>query len=309
MSHSGPNVASATSTRIDSAARHQVAVRTSFDHLVSWVGFEQVRLQKEKQAFCVHKDDLVIGVSRPVRRNENGRGNHRNKAYPSVVSTLAAMEQSARNYLIYLWHNPKTFAERDTFIKTVERRMDHWDPVMNEVARKQITEMPEFYFSGVSVGMAYAHPLSGDTVCTSMIGGMRTILNGPFEVDTGDLVQWIWDIEIPMFNKDGKRFDPLNDPSSITVAKFTSGQDPKYEQDAARRKQYYERGNGVYTNSAIDGGTVTYNAKTSVAFPKALRPARDGEYRLGDKIRVFARAMCSARPFEMIDVCISRQSL
>ena len=303
------NVASSTSTRIDSAARHQVAVKTSYDHLLSWVGFEQVRLQKEKAAFCVHKDDMVIGVSKPVRRNENGRGNQRNKAYPSVVSTLAAMEPSARNYLIYLWHNAKSFSERDAFVRLIERRMDLWDPTMNEVCKKQITEMPEFYFVGVSVGQAYAHPLSGDTVCTSMIGGMKTVLNGAFDIDTGDVLHWIWDIEVPMFDKDGRRHDQFNQPSSQTITQFINGHDPKFADDAARRKQFAERGNGVYTNSALDGGTVTYNAKRNVAFPKSLRPAKDNEYRLGDKIRVFGRAMCSARPFEMVDICLSRQSL
>ena len=306
---SGPNIASATSTRIDSAARHQVAVRTSYDHLLSWVGFEQIRLQKEKQAFGINKDDMVIGVARPVRRNEVGRGMHRNKAYPSVVSTLAAMEPVARNYLIYLWHNPKTFAERDAFIKFVERRLDHWEPAMNETGRKQIAEMPEFYFSGISVGTAHAHPLSGDTVCTSMIGGMKTIMNGPFEIDTGDNLQWIWDIEIPMFDRDGKRYDQFTDPSSKTITQFAAGQDPKFEQDAARRKQYYERGNGVYTGGSGDSNAEGYNTRTTTAFPKSLRPARDGEFRLGDKLRVFGRAMSSARPYEMVDVCISRQSL
>ena len=303
------NIATSTSTRIDSAARHQVAVKTSYEHLVSWVGFEQVRLQKEKQAFCVHKDDLAIGVSRPVRKNENGRGNQRNKAYPNVVSTLAAMEPAARNYLIYLWHNAKTFQERDSFIRFVERRMDQWDPNMNEIAKKQITEMPEFFFVGVSVGMAYAHPLSGDTVCTAMIGGMKTIQNGAFDIDTGDSLHWIWEVEFPMFDKDGKRFDQFNQPSNQAVAEFVNGHEPKFETDAARRKQWAERGNGVFNNSAMDGGNSTYNGKRNVAFPKSLRPGRDNEYRLGDRIRVFGRAMSSARPWEMVDVCISRQSL
>jgi hypothetical protein len=98
----GPNLATATGTRIDSAAKHQIAVRASYEHLLSWVGYEQIALQKEKHAFSVAKDDITIGVSKPIRKNENGRGNQRNKAYPSVVSTLARMEQPAKNYLIYL---------------------------------------------------------------------------------------------------------------------------------------------------------------------------------------------------------------
>ena len=157
----GPNLASATGTRIDSAAKHQIAVRASYEHLLSWVGYEQIALQKEKHAFSVAKDDFCIGVGKTVRKNENGRGNQRNKAYPAVVSTLARMEQPAKNYLVYLFHNPATFAERDTFIRHVEKRPDAWDPAMSEVAKKQIAEMPEFFFVGVSVGFAHPHPLSG----------------------------------------------------------------------------------------------------------------------------------------------------
>ena len=306
------NLASATSTRIESAARHQIPVKVSYEHLLSWMAFDQTRMQKEKMSVCMHKDDLAIGCSRPVRRNENGRGNQRNKPYPTVVSTLASMEPSARHYLIRLLHNPRTFADRDTFVRLVERRMDHWDPSMNEVCRKQIIEMPEFYFVGVSVGLAYAHPLSGDNVCTAMIGGLITVLNGAFEVHTGDQMHWIWDIEVPCFDPKGRRLDPIEESSSFAVAQFLSTHDPRLAEDAARRKQFHERGNGVYTAGAVgqvESGTVEYNSKRLVAFPKSLKPATDGDYRLGDRMRVFGKAMSNARPFEMMDVMLSRQSL
>jgi hypothetical protein len=112
----GPNVASATGTRLDSAAKHQIAVRASYEHLLSWVGYEQIVLQKEKHAFAIAKDELAIACTRSVRKNVPSRGNQRNKAYPSVVSTLARMEQSAKNYLVLLFHNPKDLTERDTLV-------------------------------------------------------------------------------------------------------------------------------------------------------------------------------------------------
>jgi hypothetical protein len=168
---SGPNVANATGTRLDSAAKHQIAVRASYEHLLSWVGYEQVVLQKEKHAFSIAKDDLTIGVSKPIRRNETSRSSQRNKAYPSVVTTLARMDQTAKNYLVMLYHNPTDFQERDALVRHVETKPDAWDPQMSEIAKKQIAEMPEFYFVGVSVGFAYPHPLSGDNVCTTMLGG------------------------------------------------------------------------------------------------------------------------------------------
>ncbi len=305
---SGPNVASATGTRLDSAAKHQIAVRASYEHLLSWVGYEQVLLQKEKHAFSIAKDDITIGVSKPVRKNESSRCSARNKAYPSVVTTLARMEQSAKNYLVALFHNPTTFQERDRFIQKVERRPDAWDPCMSEIAKKQIAEMPEFYFVGVSVGFAYPHPLSGDNVCTTMLGGMRTIINGAFPVDTGDIIQWYWEAETNCFDQDGRRHDPIAGERSEDITAFLQGHSKDLALDSARRKAFYERGNGVYTNSQTDG-TVRYNGKREVAFPKALKPRRNGQKAIGDGMRAFGRAVSGARPFEPFDILIGRQSM
>ncbi len=124
--------------------------------------FEQVVLQKEKNTFLIAKDDIMVGVSKPMSKNEIGRGNQRNKAYPSVVTTLARTEQGAKNYLAMLFHNSKDFTERDSFISFVERRPDAWDPTKSgsEVAKKQITEVPEIYLSCMSVGITYPHQLS-----------------------------------------------------------------------------------------------------------------------------------------------------
>lgn len=305
---SGPNVASATGTRLDSAAKHQITVRASYDHLLSWVGYEPIVLQKEKHAFSIAKDDITIGVAKPVRKNEHGRGNTRARAYPAVVSTLARMETPAKNYLILLYHNPTNFQERDAFIQHVERRPDVWDPTMSEIAKKQIAEMPEFYFVGVAATFAYPHPLSGDNACTTMLGGTRTIQNGAFEVDTGDMIQWYWEAETNCFDESGRRHDAITDTRSQGVDAFVQSNNLRLSQDGTRRKSFYERGNGVFTNAQPDGA-VTHNGKRGVAFPKSLKPARDNRDRIGDRIRVFARAISGARPYEPFDVLIGRQSM
>ena len=304
----GPNVAQATGTRVDSASKHQIAVRASYEHLLSWVGYDQVVLQKEKNAFSIAKDDMTIGVSKPVRRNEASKGNTRNKAYPSVVTTLARMETPAKNYLVMLYHNPNNFQERDKFIRDVEKRPDVWDGAMSEVAKKQIAEMPEFYFVGISVGSAQAHPLSGDNTCTTMLGGLRTITNGAFPVDAGDIIQWYWSAETRCFDSEGRRLEPIGGQRSEDVSIFLSRNEQNLSLDSARRKATYERGNGVYTNSQTDS-TVRYNGKLETAFPKALRTRVDGKRVPGDCIRVFARALSTARPFEPFDVLINRQSM
>ena len=304
----GPNVAQATGTRVDSASKHQIAVRASYEHLLSWVGYDQVVLQKEKNAFSIAKDDMTIGVSKPVRRNEASKGNTRNKAYPSVVTTLARMETPAKNYLVMLYHNPNNFQERDKFIRDVEKRPDVWDISMSEVAKKQIAEMPEFYFVGVSVGSAQAHPLSGDNTCTTMLGGLRTITNGAFPVDAGDIIQWYWSAETRCFDSEGRRLEPIGGQRSEDVSIFLSRNEQNLSLDSARRKATYERGIGVYTNSQTDSN-VRYNGKLETAFPKALKTRVDGKRVPGDCMRAFARALSTARPFEPFDVLINRQSL
>ena len=307
---SGPGIANATRTRIDSASKHQVACRVDYEHMLSWINYDHTVMQKEKMKWCMHKDDLVLGCSKPLRENEPQRTSARNKAYPSVVVTLALMQAPAVNYLVALYHNCFNFTERDAFILDVERSITNWVGKCENVefAKKQIQEMPEFYFVGVSVGMAYAHPNSGDNVATSMIGGLKTILNGAFPIQAGDPIQWYWDGERPCFDRNGKRIPDRIVASagrSITsedVERFLKRSVTQEEEDLKRRK-YYERGNGTY--SMPEGNTT---GKARVAYPKPFRYQDEFE-RVGDRIRVFGKALTSARAYEMVDVMISRQSL
>jgi hypothetical protein len=68
-----PNVASATGTRTDSAAKHQIPVRVSLESMLTWVNNDQVALQKEKDSFSMDRDNIVVGISRPLRKNENSK--------------------------------------------------------------------------------------------------------------------------------------------------------------------------------------------------------------------------------------------
>ncbi len=310
----GPGVAAVTSTRIESAAKHHVAVRVDFERMLSWVGYDQTVLQKEKMKWCMHKDDLVIGCSRPVRQNEPQRGSARNKAYPSVVVTLAKMEPAAVNYLVALYHNCRTFAERDRFIVAVERASDRWVGASQggrDVALKQIQEMPEFYFLGVSVGLAYAHPNSGDNVASALIGGLVTIMNGAFPIQGGDYVQWYWEAERPCFQANGHRWPELigagGNAAQVTSDDVTAWlgnhhMDPSRQEE--KRRKFYDRGNGNFS-TAYDGVVM---GKQQVAYPKPFR-YQDDQERIADRLRVFGRALSSARPFEMCDVMVCRQSM
>lgn len=63
----------------------------------------------------------------------------------------------------------------------------------------QINNLLEFYVVGVSLGTAWAHPNSGDTVASVMIGGLRTIQNGHFPMHTNDLICIYFDVERDFF--------------------------------------------------------------------------------------------------------------
>ena len=179
---------------------------------------------------------------------------------------------------------------------------------MSEIAKKQIAELPEFYFVGVSVGFAYPHPLSGDNTCTTMLGGMRTMMNGAFPIDAGDKVQWYWDCETNCFDAQGRRYGPVADQRSEDMTRFLQNHAKDLTQDSARRKAFYDRGNGVFTNSQTDG-TVTYNGKKEVAFPKSVKPRVDGSSAIFDDMRGFGKAVSGARPWEPFDIFIFRQSM
>jgi hypothetical protein len=67
------------------------------------------------------------------------------------------------------------------------------------ILREQVDNLLEFYVVGVSLGTAWAHPSSGDTVASVMIGGLRTVQNGAFPIHTNDLICIYFDDERDFF--------------------------------------------------------------------------------------------------------------
>eukprot|EP00961_Rhodomonas_salina_P164211 2211927-Rhodomonas_salina.1 len=65
---------------------------------------------------------------------------------------------------------------------------EHYTPEQSQ-AIEVLQKLPFFTFMGFSLGLGYAHPSSGDTVVSSMIGGMLSVQNGHFHMNTGDAVQ------------------------------------------------------------------------------------------------------------------------
>ena len=89
---STPSLASATATRVDSACKHHQQCRISYDHMLDFVG-SAVELERDKMLYCVHKDELVVGIGRPwiherVRKLPLS-------AYPRVLSALGKISSSS----------------------------------------------------------------------------------------------------------------------------------------------------------------------------------------------------------------------
>lgn len=80
-----------------------------------------------------------------------------------------------------------------------------WQDDRKRAVRFQIENLIDFYVVGISLGLAYAHPSSGDTVASVMIGGLRTVQNGAFPVHTNDLLCVYFDDERDFFEHDGAR--------------------------------------------------------------------------------------------------------
>ena len=89
---STPSLASATATRVDSACKHHQQCQISYDHMLDFVG-SAVELERDKMLYCVHKDELVVGIGRPwihelVRKLPLS-------AYPRVLSALGKISSSS----------------------------------------------------------------------------------------------------------------------------------------------------------------------------------------------------------------------
>lgn len=335
------SLASATSSRVDSASKHIQACKVNTDYMLSLVEGTcdngSMELQQNKMKYCMHKDDVVIGIGRCKYGSSINQSTCRKKAYPSVVTTLGRMSDFARRWLAmhnFLTTNPGIM---DFMLHQLEHAQRHNASgfQMYNIGISQIKNAMEHYFVGISLGMAYAHPNSGDTVASVMIGGLRTVLNGAFQVHTNDLLMFYTDDELPLFEESGARIDRgimntadvkalfghvmrfcadgtvpngLNgfnndtDDTSRPAKKFRNGSKD------SKMFAYYDRGNGNYSKNNPQKINV-FRIK-----PYIVSKHLDGATGLPqnfpcDKNRIFGRAISNAQPYTMLDIQLSRQAI
>jgi hypothetical protein len=333
------SLASATSTRVDSASKHIIPCKVSTDYLASLCADTSENamreLQVNKMKYCMHKDDVVIGLGRPMYGASIC--NTRKKAYPSVIVTTAAMQPltrswvAATNFMVRDYRESSVLKEKlmralnskgntndadlDNFYKEVASESE------SKIVKDQINNLLEFYFVGISLGLAYAHPHSGDTVASVMIGGLRTVLNGHFQVHTNDLLMFYWDSEVLLFEENGGRKDRNilmqdvavgNEMSFTKFAEWTKNKEKPLSDSTLDRKNYYNRGNGNYPNTqqgAIKGKMHVALIKPYMVSAHMDRQNGGAQHFPMDKFRVFGKAISNAQPFEMVDIMLSRQAI
>lgn len=324
---STPSLATATATRVDSACKHHQQCRVSYDHMLDFVG-SAVEMERDKMLYCVHKDELVVGIGRPwiaqrVRKLPLS-------AYPRVLSALGKISTSS-DYSVHL-KMIKYLYHFSTSLQKRKQILDQMNMTPNTVAHHQIgtqqhyfiddagarlnlvshlEKMYDFYPMGFATTLGYAHPNSGDTMTTVMIGGLRTVMNGDFEVFAGDPIQWYWDFERDCFHDDGRR-KAITDPTGA----ICDGNNPSHDYSNAPPQPP-----GIldpHRQARRMHNDMQYGVDKAKKAPasKASNVARikpyvrdDDQPRVYDWLRVFAVAISSARPNEMIDIKICRQSM
>lgn len=264
-----------------------------------------------------------------------------NSAYPRVISNLGGLNdepdtQVAINMIRFMNHYARSITERQKIISFF--RKDEFNAPAYREGSGNVVALPsecrafadrdgkmgtraflgmmyDHFATGYANTVGYAHPNTGDTMTSVMIGGLRTVMNGDFEIFAGDPVQFYWCFEKDDFFPDGRRKDyfdiwddggtPFNVDPSITE-RFSSG---GVKRDSQGREVW-----GVTADSRIRQAhyNLSYGQRQDkmkiVAKIKPYIPDEENP-RLNDWFRVFGTAIASARPNEMCDIKISRQSM
>lgn len=346
------SLGTATGTRVDSPAKHIMACKMDTNYLITLLGTAASQhtdpytvLHQNKMRWCMHKDEVVLFTGKKLLAN-TPMSSCGPKAYPLVITTVGEMHTHTKHFLINLYdqdtafsfynlihtlNTPNWMGDSASTAKifgdtTVSREFDRMVASANTnkttlaTLQYQIQNTPDFRCQGIALGQAFASHISGDTVASVLVGGVMTVQNGAYPMQTGDLVQWYFDFEENCFeakaNKaQGTRLESIDNeelraPNSTSAAigrkrqymdGKTFGVADGYGQDYQRCKdtkgivriKSYQYRPRKYPVEGNGNQYVTLNTKESY----------------GDKIRVFAKCISGGRPFDAVDIMLMTQSL
>lgn len=324
--YSRPSLASSTASRIETGAKHMQQCRISFAHMLNFLDGDSEQMCKHKELYCMHKDEIAVGVGNSLLKNSPS---FNRSVYPFVVSTMGAVNPLALLYKTYNFYNTYALNEElgeicvDAIEEFIENTTDHGHSKEDaDRVRKCFVDMRSV---GVTTTQGYAHHNSGDTMSTVMIMGLHTTMNGAYPIETGDDVMWYWDFETEALDeRTGQRNLPGDNYRADGTKLFYNGKE--YDTVTQRNEIKNElvlamHGvSGEYNPKAPDRGALPEAGKRRkfhdrqqvmgrkpIARIKPFVFDKNGSH--PDCRRVFAVALSSARPYEMVDIRISRQSL
>lgn len=286
MQQQSPSIGTATGTLVDSSNKHNVAVRCHYDFMHKYAaGSDEDTMLRDSTRFMIQMHEVLVQLKGYVHGDDDKDPlDIKNSAYPPVVSTLGSIPPEVRRHIKDLYAC-RTLNDMHDFVNDIQQPPNH----------VLIPDVPFFMFGGISVGRAYAHPSSGDTVCGAQIGGMVTVTNGHWPICSGDKVQWYFMFEADQFDIHGLRLDQ--------GANNGEAQDMR-DNTVASRKRAAEDQYGTYNTNR--GADFVGKAATSVQV-KSCCP-KFGARCYGDLIRVFGVAQNNARPWDKVDILMCKQS-
>ena len=302
-------------------------------------------LQQNKDKYSTAQNDIVIGLGRPMYGAS--MQNSRKKAYPAVIATMGQMDVYVRKWIAV--HNflmqdyTQSSGMKANFTSIVKGGSNQkgvaiakkysLDQNRAEYICSLTNNLLEMFFMGISLGHAYAHPHDGDTVCSVMVGGLRTVLNGAFQVHTGDLLMFYFADEVELFEEDGSRKPRsiLQDPNGIENVDYdkifhwmNKGElkgarkemDGLVNRAKRQRREYHDMENANFAygpNGRISGKTNVFYIKPYIVSrhpdeEKSTGGATVPEFFPCDRARIFGRAISNARPHDFVDIQLSRQA-
>jgi hypothetical protein len=309
------SLANTTSTRADSSSRHMLQCRVHRDRLLGWTAnrCDNQILQANKHVYSLTKDELAIEVSQSLDKGSD-HFSHRSQPYPLVLSSFEGMSESAQNVYACLMATDTPFHTHRKEIFKVIRHDNFKKSLHDESEHYHCKTIPYFRAMGYSVGTAYAHENTGDTIASVMIGGITTALNGAFPMQTGDRVMWyLAKSETGMFDSVGIRIHDKDNTNPMKLDAIKQVQPFDYQAVSTFIQNTKKSGSGfkkdekakfnLQRNGFDLGGKQT---KMNIAL---IKPFHYKNASQGDYERVFATCISPADKYEMVDIMISRQSL
>lgn len=320
-----------TGTRVDSATKHVRTCRVNEDLIrrIRDKSFGTYTAENsEVSTYMVLKDDLFIACKPCIC---TGNANNMNKAYTVGISSLTNLSAWGRLFIIMRTMYCDTEEETKDMIEQLNSAAKTYTDYKHEV-----TWVPDFFCFGVALTDGYPSGNFGDTALSVQTGGMSTVSNGPFYVNCGDILTWVWDFEIPFISEDkGKlcvrnqvTIEALDKPTNRKEAKEHSDEDYTEMLNVAFCKMQLTEDHDfkdsvdiiLKREKIISSEKSLHASKFSTSYlgvqsrserigysPRIIRLPHNATYTL--KKRCFGKAMGFARAWESLDIMISRQGL